>query len=61
MSMSGEASKQRVRLANAVLNSESMMEASFGGREAGADTKEESFSDLQAAALEIEEVGESPV
>ena len=52
-----EVSKQRVRLANAVLNSETMKDAALGGRGAGADIKEESFSDRQAAALEIEEVG----
>ena len=51
-----EVSKQRVRLANAVLNSETMKEAALGGRGAGADIKQESFSDRQAAALEIEEV-----
>ena len=55
MSMS-ETSKQRVRLANAVLNSETMKDATLGGRSAGHDTKEEGFSDRQAAALEIEEV-----
>lgn len=52
-----EVSKQRVRLANAVLNSETMKDAALGGRSAGFEIKEESFSDRQAAALEIEEVG----
>lgn len=50
-----EVTKQRVRLANAVLNSETMTTASMGGRAAGSDTKAENFSDRQAAALEIEE------
>jgi hypothetical protein len=54
----GEVSKQRVRLANAVLNSETMQTAALGGRAAGSEIREESFSDRQAASLEIEEVGE---